>query len=58
MGGFVNQDNTFYSNLITFVLGVWVPSPTMKKPPVVLPKEKKPPGNLTNVVIKDEPEQI
>lgn len=30
MGGFVNQDNTFYSNLVTFVLGVWLPSPSMK----------------------------
>ncbi len=30
MGGFELQDNTFYSNLITFVLGVWLPSPTMK----------------------------
>ena len=30
MGGFVQQDNTFYSNLVTFVLGVWLPSPSMK----------------------------
>lgn len=35
LGGFSMQDNTFYSNLITFVLGVWLPSPSMK------PEKKK-----------------
>lgn len=35
LGGFELQDNTFYSNLITFVLGVWLPSPSMK------PEKKK-----------------
>ncbi len=35
LGGFSLQDNTFYSNLITFVLGGWLPSPSMK------PEKKK-----------------
>jgi hypothetical protein len=31
MGAFETNDQTFYSNLITFILGVWLPSPRLKK---------------------------
>lgn len=31
MGAFNTTDQTFYSNLITFILGVWLPSPRLKK---------------------------
>lgn len=31
MGAFTTTDQTFYSNLITFILGVWLPSPRLKK---------------------------
>lgn len=31
MGAFETRDQTFYSNLITFILGVWLPSPRLKK---------------------------
>ena len=31
MGAFETYDQTFYSNLITFILGVWLPSPRLKE---------------------------
>jgi hypothetical protein len=31
LGGFITKDPTFYSNIITFIIGIWVPSPTLKK---------------------------
>ena len=41
IGGFRLQDHTFYSTLITFVLGVWCPSPSMKPE-----KKLKKPGDI------------
>jgi hypothetical protein len=53
MGGFAKLDNTFYSNLITFVLGVWLPSPSMKKPEKNKKRKKNAPA-MQGVTPKEE----
>lgn len=30
-GWFAEYDGTFYTNMITFIIGVWIPSPKLKK---------------------------
>lgn len=62
MGAFNTTDQTFYSNLITFILGVWLPSPRLKKELMVpntqslsqnnIPPRSKPIGEDESVQIE------